>query len=97
VTRAKLVAAAVVAAATAVPVSEGAASQRYYLALGDSIAYGLRPAKVTAGLPPTGFRTGYVDLFAARLRKFSTKLHVVNYSCPGEAAVRAEPRSACRR
>jgi lysophospholipase L1-like esterase len=44
---------------------------RYYLALGDSIAYGF----------PTG--TGYVDLVAARLRGVVT----VNYSCPGESTV----------
>ena len=38
-----------------------------------------------AGLPPSGFRTGYVDLFAARLRKLSPKIQVVNYGCPGES------------
>jgi len=59
--------------------------QRYYLALGDSIAYGIQPAKVTAGLPPSGFRTGYVDVFAKRLRTLAPKLQVVNYSCPGES------------
>ncbi len=60
------------------------APQAYYLALGDSIAYGLQPTK--AGLPPSGFRTGYVDVFAARLRALSPKLRVVNYGCPGESA-----------
>ena len=58
---------------------------RYYLALGDSIAYGIQPAKVSAGLPPTGFRTGYVDVVAGRLRTLAPKLRVVNYSCPGES------------
>ena len=57
----------------------------YYLALGDSIAYGVQPAKVDAGLPPSGFRTGYVDVFAARLRRLAPKIRVVNYSCPGES------------
>jgi hypothetical protein len=32
--------------------------QQYYLALGDSIVYGIQPAKVSAGLPPSGFHTG---------------------------------------
>jgi lysophospholipase L1-like esterase len=60
--------------------------QRYYLALGDSIAYGIQPAKVNAGLPPSGFHTGYVDVFAAQLRALAPKIRVVNYSCPGESA-----------
>src|SRR5262249_11314146 len=32
----------------------------YYLALGDSVAYGYQQAKVDAGLPPSAFDTGYV-------------------------------------
>jgi lysophospholipase L1-like esterase len=61
------------------------APQAYYLALGDSIAYGVQPAKLDAGLPPSGFKTGYVDVFAARLRTIAPKLRVVNYACPGES------------
>ena len=57
----------------------------YYLALGDSVAYGFQPAKMSAGLPPSGFNTGYVDVFAARLRTIAPKIRVVNYSCPGES------------
>jgi lysophospholipase L1-like esterase len=59
--------------------------QRYYLALGDSMAYGFHPTK--ANKPPSGFNTGYVDVFAARLRKLSPKIEVVNYGCPGESTV----------
>jgi lysophospholipase L1-like esterase len=62
------------------------APQRYYLALGDSIAYGIQPAKVRAGLPPSGFDTGYVDVFAARLRSLVPKIRVINYGCPGESS-----------
>jgi lysophospholipase L1-like esterase len=54
----------------------------YYLALGDSIAYGFQPAKANAGGQPSAFDTGYVDVFAARLRKLSPKINVVNYGCP---------------
>ncbi len=57
--------------------------QSYYLALGDSIAYGIQPGK---GGQPT-FDTGYVDPLAARLRKLSPKIAVVNYGCPGESSV----------
>jgi lysophospholipase L1-like esterase len=63
------------------------APQRYYLALGDSIAYGIQPTKLKAGARPTDFRTGYVDVVAARLRKTSPGLRVVNYGCPGESTV----------
>jgi lysophospholipase L1-like esterase len=59
----------------------------YYLALGDSMAYGIQPAKVKPGARPADFHTGYVDVFAARLRKLTPGLRVVNYGCPGESTV----------
>src|SRR5262245_24370525 len=59
--------------------------QRYYLALGDSMAYGFQPTK--ANTPPSAVDTGYVDLFAARLRKLVPRVQVVNYGCPGESTV----------
>jgi lysophospholipase L1-like esterase len=74
---------ALAASAASGPVYQ--APQAYYLALGDSIAYGFQPAKARAGLPPSRFNTGYVDVFAARLRTIAPKLRVVNYSCPGES------------
>jgi lysophospholipase L1-like esterase len=58
--------------------------QSYYLALGDSITFGIQPDR---GTRPSTFDTGYVDVFAARLRKLSPKLQVVNYGCPGESTV----------
>jgi lysophospholipase L1-like esterase len=59
----------------------------YYLALGDSIAYGIQPTKLKPGARPSDFGTGYVDVVAARLRKTSPGLRVVNYGCPGESTV----------
>ena len=59
--------------------------QSYYLALGDSMAYGFQPTKATA--TPSAVDTGYVDLFARHLRKLSPKLQVVNYGCPGESTL----------
>jgi len=70
-------------AATAAP----PAPQAYYLALGDSMAYGFQPGKARRGLPPSGFNTGYVDRFAARLRALAPGIQVVNYGCPGESIV----------
>jgi lysophospholipase L1-like esterase len=61
------------------------APQSYYLALGDSMAYGFQPTKAKPGARPSDFDTGYVDVFAARLRKLSPKIQVVNYGCPGES------------
>jgi len=61
--------------------------QSYYLALGDSMAYGFQPTKAKPGARPSDFDTGYVDVFAASLRKLSPKIEVVNYGCPGESAV----------
>ena len=58
--------------------------QSYYLALGDSMAYGFQPSK-KPGAPAADFNTGYVDVFAGRLRKLSPKIRLVNYSCPGES------------
>jgi hypothetical protein len=37
--------------------------------------------------PPSTVHTGYVDVFAARLRKQSPNIQVVNYGCPGESIV----------
>jgi lysophospholipase L1-like esterase len=62
------------------------APQSYYLALGDSMAYGFQPTK-KPGARPSVFNTGYVDVLASRLRNLSPKLHVVNYGCPGESTV----------
>jgi len=68
-------------------VGAGPAPKSYYLALGDSIAYGLQPDKYDRGVPPSGYHTGYVDDFARRLRQLAPTIRVVNYSCPGESTV----------
>src|SRR5262245_29233061 len=57
----------------------------FYLALGDSLAFGIQPDKVRLGLPPSKFNTGYVDVFAGRMRTLKPSLRVVNYGCPGES------------
>lgn len=70
--------------ASATSGAKQAAPRGYYLALGDSFAYGFQPGKPRTA-PPSSFDTGYVDVFAARLRKLSPSLRVVNYGCPGES------------
>jgi hypothetical protein len=68
-----------------VPPPRLAPPKSYYLALGDSIAYGFQTSKALAGLPPEAFSTGYADLSAARLRQLRPRIAAVNYSCPGES------------
>lgn len=80
-------------AAAAGPPPHFGPPKRYYLALGDSIAYGFQKAKVDAGLPPTSFNSGFVDVFAARLRALRPRITTVNYSCPGEST--RSYRAAC--
>jgi lysophospholipase L1-like esterase len=63
------------------------APQGYYLALGDSITYGFQPTKAKAGARPSAFQTGFVDVFAARLRRLAPGIQVVNYGCPAESTV----------
>jgi lysophospholipase L1-like esterase len=63
--------------------------KHYYLALGDSLAFGAQVGKFLSELAsgtydPASFNTGYVDDFAARMRAFDPKLETVNLSCPGE-------------
>jgi lysophospholipase L1-like esterase len=61
----------------------------YYLALGDSLAYGFQQAKFNSELPavdPSTFNTGYVDDFAARLADLSRGIVTVNDGCPGETS-----------
>jgi lysophospholipase L1-like esterase len=70
--------------ASATSGAKQATPRGYYLALGDSIAYGFQPDKPKMA-PPSAFDTGYVDVFAAHLRGLSPKVQVVNYGCPGES------------
>jgi lysophospholipase L1-like esterase len=61
----------------------------YYLALGDSLAYGFQQAKFNAQVASgqvhaSAFNTGYVDDFAAMVRTVQDPLPTVNFGCPGE-------------
>jgi lysophospholipase L1-like esterase len=86
---ARLLAAALVVLAVGASTASPAMSapQSYYLALGDSIAFGFQPTKARGGLSPRRFDTGYVDVLAARLRELAPGIEVVNYGCPGESLV----------
>jgi len=74
-----------IGAASPASSQDGHGPKQYYLALGDSITYGYQAYKHAAGLPPSAFDTGYVDVFAAHLREIQPAIAVVNYGCPGES------------
>ena len=60
--------------------------KHYYLALGDSISYGFQAFKFHAGLPPSAYDTGFVDVFGALLRQIQPGIVTVNFGCPGESS-----------
>jgi lysophospholipase L1-like esterase len=75
-------------------ISVGASSEHfnppkhYYLALGDSLAYGYQQAKfvgeaITGHIDPATF-PGYAGVFASDLRAVRPEIQTVNYGCPGE-------------
>jgi lysophospholipase L1-like esterase len=64
--------------------------KRYYLALGDSLAFGFQFVRFNANLPivPAAiFSTGYVDGLSGRLREIRADITTLNYGCPGETTV----------
>src|SRR2546425_5265946 len=59
----------------------------FYLALGDSLAFGYQQSKFIANLPtenPSAFVTGYVDDFAGMLHGIDPAIETVNLGCPDE-------------
>ena len=64
-----------------------AAAPRYYLSLGDSLAFGFQRAKVGSDAGAAAFTTGYSDVLAARLEHGDQPLTLVNYGCPGESTI----------
>ena len=64
--------------------------KRYYLALGDSLAFGFQFVKFNANFPsePASiFSTGYVDALAGMLQEIGPGVTTVNYGCPGETSL----------
>jgi lysophospholipase L1-like esterase len=64
--------------------------QHYYLALGDSLAFGYQAATFNQNFPaepPTAFSTGYVDDFARMLQDVRPHLQSINFGCTGETTV----------
>src|SRR5437667_2783123 len=61
----------------------------FYLALGDSLAFGYQQSKFIANLPtenPSAFVTGYVDDFAGMLQGIDPAIETVNLGCADETA-----------
>ena len=69
--------------------------KRYYLALGDSLAFGFQFVKFNANfpsVPASTFSTGYVDDFSGMLQEIRPGIATLNYGCPGETSVDIHPR-----
>lgn len=80
---------ATIAAALPVAASsdEHSSPGKYYMSLGDSLAFGFQEARALALAPtenPAGFNTGYSNDFAKMLREVRENVRLVNYGCPGE-------------
>ena len=63
--------------------------KRFYLALGDSLAFGFQFDKFNANFPfePASlFATGYADALAGMLREIRPGITTVNYGCTGETS-----------
>ncbi len=61
--------------------------KEYFLALGDSLAFGFQFETFNANVPSVPaslFSTGYVDDLAGRLREIRPRITSVNYGCPAE-------------
>lgn len=78
-------AALLIAAVPAHATTDSHSTPRYYLSLGDSLAYGFQRSKALAGEPPTAFDSGYANLVAADVEHGNSQLSLVNYGCPGES------------
>jgi lysophospholipase L1-like esterase len=62
----------------------------YYLALGDSLAFGFQFVKFNASYPSEPaelFSTGYADVLSGLLRGFRPDVTTLNLGCPGETTV----------
>jgi lysophospholipase L1-like esterase len=62
----------------------------FYLALGDSLAFGYQQAKFNANFPtenPSVFNTGYVDDFSTMLKTVNPAIRTINFGCPGETSL----------
>jgi lysophospholipase L1-like esterase len=73
-----VVTAVAVVGITAAPASAHSPRPSYYLALGDSLAYGYQPTHVTG--------QGYVDDLYAKLHARDPRLALRNLGCPGETS-----------
>jgi len=63
--------------------------KRYYLALGDSLAFGFQFVTFNANFPSVPaslFSTGYVDVLSGMLREIRPDITTLNYGCPGETS-----------
>ena len=76
-----------VSSASASPPPKFNPPKSYYLALGDSFAFGYQVTRLTTPPDPAAFDHGFVDGLAVYLRPIQPTITTVNYGCPGESTV----------
>lgn len=57
--------------------------QKYYLSLGDSLAYGTQQFKAVPGVTESAFNTGYTNDFSAMLAHLRPGIQTINLGCDG--------------
>lgn len=82
-------------AATAAPAPVFNPPQKYYLSLGDSLAYGTQQFKAHPGVSEAAFNTGYTDDFAAMLSRLRADIQTVNLGCDGATTTIFMSGSGC--
>lgn len=83
------------AIAGAIPAAASSSDQqtkpgKYYLSLGDSLAFGYQQAtfnRIYPDVDASAFHTGYTNDFARLLKLARPGIKTVNYGCPGETTV----------
>src|SRR5687767_13625663 len=70
------------------PERPAAASVRYYVALGDSLAAGTQPGRLFTS-------EGYADQLAALRRRRTARLRLVKLACPGETSTALRRGGRC--
>lgn len=69
--------------------------KKYYLALGDSLAFGYQGYKVVSPFAESQFQTGYVDDLTTYLKTIKPDIQTVNKGCPGATSTELISVAGC--
>ena len=69
--------------------------KKYYLALGDSLAFGFQSVKVVPPFAESQFTTGYVDALTTQLKTIKPDIQTINNGCPGATTATLNSVAGC--